>query len=306
MDPTRIRLGQRRHYMDHSGNGTTWTDSAVLVQANHFQFNAGHDTWIRMIGSRMLLWGISGRGSIFTGGRELELGAGDAIVLPWHSDVRYVADRVDPYLTGAVHLLPWHDARHPIDPRAGHGDQDPLNHVPYRGNRHWPGFDEPLRMPEPGATHVIRLGEAAVDYFAEQDPDEAGLRAFGLLITRAVAAQRARSAAATAAPPTLVAMQEYARSHLREELTTQELATVTGCSTSTVERQFRRYANATPTEWIRRERLTAGARLLRTSSRRIAEIAAEVGFSDPLYFSRVFRQEFGVPPSRYARRTPLI
>jgi AraC-like DNA-binding protein len=33
----------------------------------------------------------------------------------------------------------------------------------------------------------------------------------------------------------------------------------------------------------------------------VAEVAAVVGYENPLYFSRIFRKAVGVPPSRYRR-----
>ena len=39
--------------------------------------------------------------------------------------------------------------------------------------------------------------------------------------------------------------------------------------------------------------------LLKTTNTAVEEIAAAVGFNDPLYFSRVFREVKGVPPSAY-------
>jgi transcriptional regulator GlxA family with amidase domain len=100
-------------------------------------------------------------------------------------------------------------------------------------------------------------------------------------------------------------MQEYVRSYLPEQLTAEVLARVAGISTSAAERQFRRHTGLSLQGWIRGERLRLAARLLRTSNRRIADVAAEVGFDDALYFSRVFRRHYGMPPSAYARRTPF-
>jgi AraC-like DNA-binding protein len=37
-----------------------------------------------------------------------------------------------------------------------------------------------------------------------------------------------------------------------------------------------------------------------TKSMNISEIAYEVGFNDPKYFSRCFAREFGAPPSSLA------
>ena len=57
----------------------------------------------------------------------------------------------------------------------------------------------------------------------------------------------------------------------------------------------------TPIEFIRSIRLKRAAQLLEKSSFTIAEIAYEVGFNNPKYFSRYFKAEFGMLPSAYQR-----
>jgi len=48
------------------------------------------------------------------------------------------------------------------------------------------------------------------------------------------------------------------------------------------------------------ERLAIAARVaLRSGERSIKEVAFELGFEDPLYFSRFFRKQFGCAPSQY-------
>jgi signal transduction histidine kinase/ligand-binding sensor domain-containing protein/DNA-binding response OmpR family regulator len=58
----------------------------------------------------------------------------------------------------------------------------------------------------------------------------------------------------------------------------------------------------TPTEFIRIMRLKRGAQLLANSQLTVSEVAYKVGFNDPKYFSRYFKEEFGVSPSQYIRR----
>jgi signal transduction histidine kinase/ligand-binding sensor domain-containing protein/DNA-binding response OmpR family regulator len=55
----------------------------------------------------------------------------------------------------------------------------------------------------------------------------------------------------------------------------------------------------TPIEFIRSIRLKRAAQLLEKSRFTIAEIAYEVGFNNPKYFSRYFKAEFGMLPSAY-------
>ena len=57
----------------------------------------------------------------------------------------------------------------------------------------------------------------------------------------------------------------------------------------------------TPIEFIRIMRLKRAAQLLGKSQLSVSEIAYEVGFNDPRYFSRYFKVEFGVLPSQYEK-----
>ena len=49
--------------------------------------------------------------------------------------------------------------------------------------------------------------------------------------------------------------------------------------------------------YMRSLRLHKAQELLRTTQLTVSEIAYDVGFEDPNYFSRTFSQEFGTPPS---------
>jgi len=58
----------------------------------------------------------------------------------------------------------------------------------------------------------------------------------------------------------------------------------------------------TPIEFIRIMRLKRAAQLLGKSQLTVAEIAFEVGFNDPKYFSKYFKDEFKMSPSEYAKK----
>ncbi|RYE20604.1 MAG: response regulator transcription factor, partial [Sphingobacteriaceae bacterium] len=55
----------------------------------------------------------------------------------------------------------------------------------------------------------------------------------------------------------------------------------------------------TPVDCIRTVRLKRAVQLLEKSKLSIAGIAYEVGFNNPTYFSKVFKDEYGVVPSEY-------
>ena len=54
-----------------------------------------------------------------------------------------------------------------------------------------------------------------------------------------------------------------------------------------------------PGDLIRRLRLIYASKLLMQKFGNISEIALEVGFSNPAYFSKCFREQFGITPSEY-------
>ena len=62
-------------------------------------------------------------------------------------------------------------------------------------------------------------------------------------------------------------------------------------------RKMKALTGGSPTLFIRKVRLQKAVVMLKTTDLNISEIAYGVGFSDPNYFSRVFAEAFGVPPS---------
>ena len=67
-------------------------------------------------------------------------------------------------------------------------------------------------------------------------------------------------------------------------------------------RLFRQELHTTPHKYLTDLRLQAAADALRMSpGSSISEIARLCGYSDPLYFSRMFKKRFGVSPRAYAK-----
>ena len=54
-----------------------------------------------------------------------------------------------------------------------------------------------------------------------------------------------------------------------------------------------------PRDFIRRIRLKKAAELIEKKFGNLSEIALEVGFENPAYFSEAFKKQFGVAPSQY-------
>ncbi|WP_412561781.1 ATP-binding protein [Winogradskyella sp. MIT101101] len=78
-----------------------------------------------------------------------------------------------------------------------------------------------------------------------------------------------------------------------------ELANFLAMSDSQLYRKLKAISNTSTAIFIRKVRLEKGKKLLKTSHLSISEIAYNVGFNDPNYFSKTFREEFGQSPSDF-------
>ncbi|MEZ4687318.1 MAG: helix-turn-helix domain-containing protein [Bacteroidia bacterium] len=71
-----------------------------------------------------------------------------------------------------------------------------------------------------------------------------------------------------------------------------------GMSRSQLYQKVKALTGRSTSIYIRFLRLNKARKLLQNSQLNVAEVAYQVGFSDPKYFSRTYQQEFGEPPSQ--------
>lgn len=96
-------------------------------------------------------------------------------------------------------------------------------------------------------------------------------------------------------------MQDYIEKNLEQGVTLSDLARVSLFSPWYSYRLFREQLEMTPTEYIRKLRLSRAAIRLRDENCRIIDIAFELGFGSVDGFTRAFFREFGCNPSDYAK-----
>ena len=99
-------------------------------------------------------------------------------------------------------------------------------------------------------------------------------------------------------------LREVIHLHRYSNLTVEELAKLCQMSLSSFKREFKKQFNDTPSNYINTEKLKKAKELLSLADLSISDIAYEVGFNDPLYFTRLFKRKEGIPPSTY-RNNPI-
>jgi AraC family transcriptional regulator of arabinose operon len=89
---------------------------------------------------------------------------------------------------------------------------------------------------------------------------------------------------------------------LRADLEVNRLARAANLSVSRFAHLFRSQLGVSPQQFVERRRLDAASRLLDLTTRPVTSVAAEVGYSNPLYFSTRFRRHTGLSPTAYRCR----
>lgn len=94
------------------------------------------------------------------------------------------------------------------------------------------------------------------------------------------------------------AMVEYLRRNLALTNGRQDLADEFLLTPEYVTSLFKKELGITPSEFILRERVLMGQRLIQEQGKTVKEAADATGFYDQYYFSRVFKRFLGFPPSQ--------
>lgn len=94
-------------------------------------------------------------------------------------------------------------------------------------------------------------------------------------------------------------VSNYIHEYYYESHTIASLAEQNNVNRNRLSYVFRRHAGMGPAEYVLKYRLNRAQEMLYTSSVPVQQIAQTVGFTDPFYFSRVFKKQFGVSPTDY-------
>jgi DNA-binding response OmpR family regulator len=95
--------------------------------------------------------------------------------------------------------------------------------------------------------------------------------------------------------------KHIANSDFNVELLSQQ----TGLSTVHLYRKLKSITGMSTNEYIRSFKMKRAAQLLRQNKLRISEVAYSIGYNDPKYFRKCFKNEFGKSPSDYAKDEKL-
>lgn len=94
-------------------------------------------------------------------------------------------------------------------------------------------------------------------------------------------------------------LHTFMEEHLADNLPIQSLAEHVGMSRTLFYNKIRSIAGLTPVDFYRRYHVERSAQLMRDQGLTVSEACYRTGFSDPKYFSKVFKKFMGITPSEY-------
>jgi AraC family transcriptional regulator of arabinose operon len=100
-------------------------------------------------------------------------------------------------------------------------------------------------------------------------------------------------------------IMEIMHENYSQSLVVSELAKKCNLSLFRFIHKFKAVTGTTPGKYVTGIRVNEAKKMLSETSLPVREVASIVGYENPLYFSRVFCQAVGIPPSRYKEQLEL-
>ena len=91
---------------------------------------------------------------------------------------------------------------------------------------------------------------------------------------------------------------------LEQDRPIPEIAREAGMCERSFRTEIRRLTGLSPTEYRTRMKMDTAMQLLRTTDKTLQEISDSLGYANPFYFSRVFRNYFGITPGQARKHFP--
>lgn len=101
--------------------------------------------------------------------------------------------------------------------------------------------------------------------------------------------------------PSIQKVCDYVDEHLSEDISLEQMADYINVSSFYLSKLFKEEKGITFINFISEKRLEKARQLLEETELSIKEITAEVGYNDQNYFSRIFKNKYGVSPKEYRK-----
>lgn len=96
-------------------------------------------------------------------------------------------------------------------------------------------------------------------------------------------------------------IQDIMEANFNYPMKLEEYARLSARSLSAFKREFTEQLGISPGRWLTEKRLELAKYLLQNTDKSVQEAATDSGFNNPSHFSRIFKEKYGVSPSKLAK-----
>ena len=100
----------------------------------------------------------------------------------------------------------------------------------------------------------------------------------------------------------LIKATELVKKNLGKEFNVDDLCMEMGMSRSSLYNKVKALTDRSPSDFVRQIRMTEAATLLKSKRHTVAEVSDMMGYSDPKYFTDIFKKHYGMTPSAYMKQ----
>lgn len=97
----------------------------------------------------------------------------------------------------------------------------------------------------------------------------------------------------------LINVLDFINKNLDKKITVEKLAEIAGLAQTVFTLKFKSAVGESPIDYVIWQRMQAACRMLFAEEMSVKEVAAALGYDDPLYFSKLFKKSIGIAPSSY-------
>lgn len=229
----------------------------------------------------ILIYCVDGAGELDIAGQQHAVRQGTAVVIPPHAPHVYRSEDSDPWSLLWVHFTGHQTAA--VLQSLGVSADNPLLHVP----------------------DTLQVRNAFEDTFAclNHHDSDAGLLAMSSELLRLLGKIKLHQSPARpqrqSAENRVGATLDFMRQHVDKLLTLEQLAALSGQSASYYCKLFKERTGQTPLAYFSQLKVRRACELLDLTDLTVRQIAAELGYEDPYYFSRLFKKVQGCSPAKY-------
>ena len=100
----------------------------------------------------------------------------------------------------------------------------------------------------------------------------------------------------------LIKATELVKKNLGKDFNVDDLCLEMGMSRSSLYNKIKALTDRSPSDFIRQIRMTEATVLLKSKKYTVAEVSDMLGYSDPKYFTDIFKKHYGMTPSAYMKQ----